>query len=163
MRKGCGLVAPISHDQLLCWPIVDWLPKYAWGNWLRFDVIAALTIWALLVPEALAYTGIACVLRRAGLGPSGIDRALYGIDGVLDVVPELTKLGSERIRDAGLAVHNQNSRSSTGTACAFGIQQAGGGKEPGSSSPSPLWAGEMSRHETEGPSTRKRAQTRLTR
>ena len=42
-------------------PIVDWLPKYRWGEWLRFDVLAALTVWALLIPEAMAYAGIAGV------------------------------------------------------------------------------------------------------
>ena len=39
-------------------PILSWLPKYESG-WLRFDVIAALTLWAVLVPEAMAYAGIA--------------------------------------------------------------------------------------------------------
>jgi hypothetical protein len=39
-------------------PIVEWLPKYQ-GSWLRFDLIAALTVWALVVPEAMAYAGIA--------------------------------------------------------------------------------------------------------
>ncbi|MFO7683068.1 MAG: SulP family inorganic anion transporter, partial [Chloroflexota bacterium] len=39
-------------------PILSWLPNYQKG-WLRADVIAALTIWALLVPEAMAYAGVA--------------------------------------------------------------------------------------------------------
>jgi MFS superfamily sulfate permease-like transporter len=33
-------------------PILDWLPKYD-KSWLRFDIIAALTMWALLVPEGI--------------------------------------------------------------------------------------------------------------
>jgi MFS superfamily sulfate permease-like transporter len=48
-------------------PIVEWLPKYDWGGSLRFDVIAALTVWALLVPEAMAYAGIAGVSPEVGL------------------------------------------------------------------------------------------------
>ena len=32
-------------------PIVSWLPKYN-RSWLQPDTIAALTVWALLVPEA---------------------------------------------------------------------------------------------------------------
>ena len=48
-------------------PIVDWLPKYDWGGSFRFDVIAALTVWALLVPEAMAYAGIAGVSPEVGL------------------------------------------------------------------------------------------------
>ncbi len=35
-------------------PILDWLPGYRWGDDLRWDLIAGLTVWALLVPEAMA-------------------------------------------------------------------------------------------------------------
>ena len=38
-------------------PIVSWLPKYK-AAWLQPDTIAALTVWALLVPEASADTHI---------------------------------------------------------------------------------------------------------
>ena len=34
-------------------PLLDWLPKYLNG-WLRGDIIAAITVWALVVPEAMA-------------------------------------------------------------------------------------------------------------
>jgi len=34
-------------------PILAWLPNYD-KSWFRPDVIAALTLWALLVPEAMA-------------------------------------------------------------------------------------------------------------
>jgi len=47
-------------------PIVSWLPKYK-ISWLRFDFIAALTVWALVVPEAMAYAGIAGMPPEAGL------------------------------------------------------------------------------------------------
>jgi MFS superfamily sulfate permease-like transporter len=48
-------------------PIVNWLPRYRWGEWLRLDLLAALTVWALLVPEAMAYSGIAGVSPEVGL------------------------------------------------------------------------------------------------
>lgn len=35
-------------------PIVSWLPKYK-ISWLLFAFIVALTVWALVVPEAMAY------------------------------------------------------------------------------------------------------------
>ena len=41
-------------------PITAWLPVYE-KKWLTGDIVAALTVWALLVPEALAYAGIAGV------------------------------------------------------------------------------------------------------
>ncbi len=39
-------------------PIAHWLPAYD-TRWLRPDLIAGLTVWALLVPEAMAYADIA--------------------------------------------------------------------------------------------------------
>jgi len=37
------------------------------GRWLRFDLVAGLTLWALLVPQALAYASIAGVSPVVGL------------------------------------------------------------------------------------------------
>jgi len=62
-------------------PIVDWLPRYKWGKWLRFDVIAALTVWALLVPEAMAYAGIAGVPPEVGLVTAPLALVGYAIFG----------------------------------------------------------------------------------
>ena len=47
-------------------PILGWLPQYK-GSWLVFDVIAGLTLWGLVVPEAMAYAGIAGLPPQAGL------------------------------------------------------------------------------------------------
>ena len=41
-------------------PILDWLSHYK-SEWLRFDIIAALSVWALLVPQSIAYSSIAAV------------------------------------------------------------------------------------------------------
>jgi len=62
-------------------PIVDWLPKYNWGSALRFDLIAALTVWALLVPEAMAYAGIAGVSPAVGLVTAPLALLGYAIFG----------------------------------------------------------------------------------
>ena len=37
------------------------------GDWLRGDLIAGLTVWAVLIPEALAYASIAGVSPVVGL------------------------------------------------------------------------------------------------
>jgi MFS superfamily sulfate permease-like transporter len=42
------------------------LPSYD-RSWLPLDVIAGLTLWGLLVPEAMAYAGIAGLPPQAGL------------------------------------------------------------------------------------------------
>ena len=47
-------------------PILKWLPGYNRG-WLSVDVIAGLTLWGLVVPEAMAYAGIAGLPPQAGL------------------------------------------------------------------------------------------------
>ena len=39
-------------------PMLAWLPRYD-RAWLSLDVIAGLTLWGLVVPEAMAYAGIA--------------------------------------------------------------------------------------------------------
>jgi SulP family sulfate permease len=47
-------------------PILRWLPGYD-RSWLSFDIIAGLTLWGLVVPEAMAYAGIAGLPPQAGL------------------------------------------------------------------------------------------------
>lgn len=47
-------------------PVMSWLPKYD-RRWLRLDAIAGITVWALLVPESMAYAGIAGVPVQYGL------------------------------------------------------------------------------------------------
>ncbi len=59
-------------------PIAGWLPAYRFG-WLRFDVIAGLTVWALLVPEAMAYATLAGVPPEAGLYAALPPLVLYAV------------------------------------------------------------------------------------
>jgi sulfate permease, SulP family len=47
-------------------PILSWLPGYD-HSWLRLDIIAGVTLWGLIVPEAMAYAGIAGLPPQAGL------------------------------------------------------------------------------------------------
>jgi len=42
------------------WPILAWVPGYQ-RTWLRFDLIAGLTVCAILVPEGMAYAQLAGV------------------------------------------------------------------------------------------------------
>lgn len=48
------------------WPVFASLAGYRRG-WIRPDVVAGITVWAVLVPEALAYAGIAGVDPVVGL------------------------------------------------------------------------------------------------
>ncbi|MFC2054991.1 SulP family inorganic anion transporter [Chloroflexota bacterium] len=73
-------------------PIITWLPKYQ-SSWLRFDLIAALTVWALVVPEAMAYAGIAGMPPEYGLYAAPlalIGYAIFGTSKHLNVGPSST-------------------------------------------------------------------------
>ncbi len=47
-------------------PLLGWLPKYD-RTWLSVDIVAGLTLWGLVVPQAMAYAGIAGLPPQAGL------------------------------------------------------------------------------------------------
>ena len=47
-------------------PIVGWLPRYE-RKWLVADAVAGLSVWALLVPQSLAYATIVGVPVQYGL------------------------------------------------------------------------------------------------
>ncbi len=73
-------------------PILGWLPAYKRAH-LVPDAVAALTVWALLVPEAMAYATIAGVPLEAGLYAAIFPLFLYAIFGTsrhLSVGPSST-------------------------------------------------------------------------
>jgi SulP family sulfate permease len=47
-------------------PVAHWLPQYR-RAWLARDAVAGITVWALIVPEAMAYAAIAGVPVQFGL------------------------------------------------------------------------------------------------
>ena len=73
-RRGAGAV-------IRRWvPIVEWLPAYQ-KSFLRGDVLGALTVWALLVPEGMAYASLAGVPLEAGLYIAPLAMLGYAIFG----------------------------------------------------------------------------------
>ncbi len=61
-------------------PILKWLPRYQ-RRWLRPDLIAGLTVWMVMVPEAMAYAGIAHVPPLMGLYTVPLPLFAYAILG----------------------------------------------------------------------------------
>jgi high affinity sulfate transporter 1 len=61
-------------------PILAWLPAYD-RSFLRLDAIAGATIWGLLVPEMIAYAGLAGLPPQAGLYTLLASLAAYAIFG----------------------------------------------------------------------------------
>lgn len=61
-------------------PIAGWLPAYD-RSWFKPDLIAGLTVWALVVPQAIAYAQIAGLPPQAGVVASfaaPLGYALFG-------------------------------------------------------------------------------------
>jgi SulP family sulfate permease len=61
-------------------PITVWLPSYN-RSWLRFDLVAGATVWGLLVPESIAYAGLAGLPPQAGLYTLLATLAAYAVFG----------------------------------------------------------------------------------
>jgi SulP family sulfate permease len=61
-------------------PLLEWAPAYE-RQWLRPDLIAGLTVTALVVPKALGYAGIARVPIPDGLYAAAAGAILYAIFG----------------------------------------------------------------------------------
>lgn len=91
-------------------PIMAWLPQYQ-RSWLRADLLAGLAVWAMTVPQALAYAGIAGVPPVYGLYAiplAMIAYAFFGTSRTLSVGPESAIAIISAVAVAGLAVGNLN-------------------------------------------------------
>ena len=80
---------PASTVQRLL-PVLSWLPRYR-SDWLLPDVLAGLAVWAVMVPEGMAYAGIVGVPPIMGLYtivPPLIAYALVGTSRLLVVGPD---------------------------------------------------------------------------
>ena len=62
-------------------PILEWLPKYQ-RKWLRPDAIAAIVVWAVLVPQAIAYASLAGLPPEAGLYAAAAGLLFYAVFGI---------------------------------------------------------------------------------
>lgn len=80
---------PASIAQRLL-PVLRWLPAYR-RDWLLPDILAGLAVWAVMVPEGMAYAGIVGVPPIMGLYtivPPLIAYALLGTSRLLVVGPD---------------------------------------------------------------------------
>src|SRR5215813_3000421 len=88
-------------------PILGWLPSYR-REWLLPDVLAGLAVWAVMVPEGMAYSGIVGVPPIMGLYtliPPLIVYALLGTSRVLVVGPDTATGLISAVTVGALAAH----------------------------------------------------------
>ncbi|CDH45465.1 SulP family inorganic anion transporter [Candidatus Contendibacter odensensis] len=117
-------------------PILEWLSQYRFA-WLRDDLIAGLTVWAVMVPTALAYTGIAGVPAVVGLYTiplALLAYAVFGTSRALVVGPDsATALLSAHTVSALMAQHSGDYGALTSSLallvgvlfCSFGVLRMG--------------------------------------
>jgi SulP family sulfate permease len=78
---------PEAPSALQRWfPAAVWLRQYSWGTSLRADLVAAVSVVALLVPESMGYSSVAGVPAQVGLYAAPlalIGYALFGGSKVL--------------------------------------------------------------------------------
>jgi len=90
MKPGMPIAARPGSIALRLVPVLSWLPCYR-RDWLLPDVLAGLAVWAVMVPEAMAYAGIVGVPPIMGLYtivPPLIAYALLGTSRLLVVGPD---------------------------------------------------------------------------
>ncbi len=88
-------------------PVLNWLPNYQ-RNWLLPDVLAGLSVWAVMVPEGMAYAGILGVPPIMGLYtivPPLIAYALLGTSRLLVVGPDTATGLISALTVGAIAVH----------------------------------------------------------
>ena len=96
-------VASIAKQLL---PVLDWLPAYR-REWLLPDALAGLALWAVIVPEGMAYAGIVGVPPIMGLYtivPPLIAYALLGTSRLLVIGPDTATGLISALTVGGIAV-----------------------------------------------------------
>lgn len=64
-RREAGR-APVRDTLARALPVLDWLPRYR-GAWLPGDLVAGATVWAVVVPQSIAYASVVGVPAEYGL------------------------------------------------------------------------------------------------
>ncbi len=113
-RTGAGLL-----------PILGWLRTYDRG-WLRGDLIAGVTVAALIVPKNLGYAGIAGIPLQNGLYAAAAGALLYGIFGTsrqISVGPSsgLAAVAASAVIAAGLTDEQEIASFVAGITLASGV------------------------------------------
>lgn len=124
MSQGRPAVSPESEPTAR-WAVFPSLAGYR-RDWLTGDLIAGLTVWAVLVPEALAYASIAGVSPVVGLYAAPAALILYAAFGsskhqVTGPMSATAALSAGVVADLATSGSSQYVALTTGVALATGI------------------------------------------
>jgi sulfate permease, SulP family len=79
---GAGSAKPHAPSVLQQWfPGGEWLRKYDWGKFTALDMVAAVSVVALLVPESMGYASVAGVPAQVGLYAAPLALVGYALFG----------------------------------------------------------------------------------
>jgi sulfate permease, SulP family len=94
-------------------PITDWIRRYQWGPWFKLDLIAAVSVAALLVPESMGYAGVAGLPPEVGLYAAPLALLGYAIFGRSTVLVVATSSSTAAVSASViLSVNNGGSSAS---------------------------------------------------
>jgi sulfate permease, SulP family len=122
MSEGAQRAGRRSRDLV---PIVGWMRSYD-RHWLRGDLVAGVTVAALIVPKNLGYAGIAGVPLQNGLYAAAAGAILYAIFGTsrqLSVGPSsgLAAVAASAVLAAGLTSEQDIASFVAGITVASGV------------------------------------------
>jgi SulP family sulfate permease len=107
-------------------PIADWGRRYE-RSWLRGDVVAGVTVSALVVPKALGYAGIAGVPIENGLYAAMAGAVLYALFGTSRQISTGPSSALAAVAGSAVIVAGVASGSADATALVAGVALAAGG------------------------------------
>ncbi|MCB0047810.1 MAG: SulP family inorganic anion transporter [Caldilineaceae bacterium] len=106
-------------------PIAVWLPKYDWGKFFLVDLIAALSVAALLIPESMGYATVAGLPVQIGLYTAPLALIGYAMFGGSKILV-YGAVGSVAAVTAGLLSYVGGGDQSTAVAAAAALALMGG-------------------------------------
>jgi high affinity sulfate transporter 1 len=88
-------------------PLLGWIRTYRWGTWLKADVIAGVSVAALLVPESLGYAGVAGLPPEVGLYAAPLALLGYAILGRSKILVVATSSSTAAVSASVIAEINK--------------------------------------------------------
>ena len=88
-------------------PLVGWIRGYQWGTWLKLDIIAAVSVAALLVPESLGYAGVAGLPPEVGLYAAPLALLGYALLGRSTILVVATSSSTAAVSASVIAEINE--------------------------------------------------------